>query len=74
MLIAWLNDAYGMEVGIVEVLERQAASAADHPQIQAGLEKHLEETRQHAELVKGCVERLGGEKKSNLRPKKQNIK
>jgi ferritin-like metal-binding protein YciE len=61
LLITWLNDAYGMEVGIAEVLERHAASAADHPHIQAGLQQHLEQTRQHAELVKGCVERLGGE-------------
>lgn len=61
LLIAWLNDAYGMELGIVEVLERHAASAADHPHVQAGLQQHLEQTRQHAELVKGCVERLGGE-------------
>jgi len=61
LVIAWLNDAYGMELGIVEVLERHAASAASHPHIQDGLEQHLEQTRQHAELVKGCVERLGGE-------------
>ncbi len=61
LLLAWLNDAYGMELGISEVLERHAASAADHPHVQAGLLQHLEQTRQHAELVKGCVERLGGE-------------
>ena len=61
LLLAWLNDAYGMELGIAEVLERHAASAADHPHLQAGLLQHLEQTRQHAELVKGCVERLGGE-------------
>ncbi len=61
LVVAWLNDAHSMELGIAQVLERHAAAAADHPQIQAGLQKHLEETRQHAELVKGCVERLGGE-------------
>ena len=27
----------------------------------AGLQRHLEQTRRHAELVKGCVERMGGE-------------
>jgi ferritin-like metal-binding protein YciE len=61
LVVAWLNDAHAMELGIAQVLERHAASAADHPQIQAGLQKHLEETRQHAELVKGCVERLDGD-------------
>jgi len=61
LIIGWLNDAHAMELGIAQVLERHAASAADHPQIQAGLEKHLGETRRHADLVKGCVERLGGD-------------
>lgn len=61
LLITWLKDAYGMELGIVEVLERHAASAKDHPHVRVGLKQHLEQTRQHAELVKGCVERLGGE-------------
>lgn len=60
MMLAWLNDAYSMEQGIVQVLERQVTSAADHPQVQAGLEKHLAETRQHAELVQECITRLGG--------------
>jgi ferritin-like metal-binding protein YciE len=61
LIIGWLNDAHVMELGIVQVLERHAASAAEYPQVQAGIQKHLEQTRQHAELVKGCVERLGGD-------------
>lgn len=60
LIIGWLNDAHAMELAIVQVLETHAASAADHPQMQAMLQQHLEQTRQHAELVKGCVERLGG--------------
>jgi len=32
----------------------------DHPQMQARIQQHLEQTRRHAELVKGCIERLGG--------------
>jgi ferritin-like metal-binding protein YciE len=61
LIVAWLNDAHAMELGIAQVLENHAASAADHPQVQARLQQHLEETRRHAELVKGCVERLGGD-------------
>jgi ferritin-like metal-binding protein YciE len=61
LIIGWLNDAHAMELGIVQVLERHAASAADYPQVQAGIQTHIEQTRQHAELVKGCVERLGGD-------------
>jgi ferritin-like metal-binding protein YciE len=61
LVIAWLNDAYAMELGIAQILQRHVEEAKDHPQMQAGLQRHLEQTRRHAELVKGCVERMGGE-------------
>jgi ferritin-like metal-binding protein YciE len=61
LVIVWLNDAHAMELGIAQVLERHAEEAKDHPQMQAGLQRHLEQTRRHAELVKECVERMGGE-------------
>ena len=59
LVVAWLNDAHAMEQGIAEVLERHAADAKDHPQMQARLQQHLDETRRHADLVKGCLERMG---------------
>ena len=59
LIVAWLNDAHAMELGIAEVLERHAADAKDHPQMHSRLQQHLEETRRHADLVKGCLERLG---------------
>jgi ferritin-like metal-binding protein YciE len=58
--VAWLNDAYGMENALVQVLENHAKDAQDHPQMQAKIQEHLDKTRQHAELVKGCIERRGG--------------
>jgi ferritin-like metal-binding protein YciE len=61
LVIAWLNDAHAMELGIAQVLERHIEEAKDHPAMQDGLQRHLEQTRRHAELVKGCVERMGGE-------------
>ena len=61
MVIAWLNDAHAMEEGIAQVLERHAADAKDDPRMQARLQQHLDETRRHAEWVKGCIERLGGD-------------
>jgi ferritin-like metal-binding protein YciE len=60
MMIAWLNDAHAMENSLIHTLEQRIKEARDHPQIRARDEQHLEETRRHAELVKGCVERLGG--------------
>ena len=59
LIVAWLNDAHAMEQGIAEVLERHAADAKDHPHMHSRLQQHLEETRRHADLVKGCLERLG---------------
>jgi len=56
---AWLKDAYSMEMGLVPVLENHAKDAKDHPQVQARLQQHAEETRRHADLVKGCIERQG---------------
>jgi ferritin-like metal-binding protein YciE len=60
LLITWLNDAYAMETTLVKVLEHRAKAAKDFPEVQAMDEQHLEETKQHAEMVKGCIERLGG--------------
>src|SRR5437588_1981895 len=60
LVVAWLNAAHGMENALIKILEHQIKDAKDYPQVQAKLEQHLEQTRHHAELVKGCVENLGG--------------
>jgi ferritin-like metal-binding protein YciE len=59
-LIGWLNDAYALERNLENVLENHAKDAKDYPQVQTRIQQHLEETRRHAELVKGLVEQLGG--------------
>ena len=66
LVIAWLNNAHAMEQGIAEVLERHAADAKDQPQMHGRLQQHLDETRRHADLVKGCMERMG-EKPSGIK-------
>jgi ferritin-like metal-binding protein YciE len=60
LFMAWLNDAYGMENALVQVLQNHVKDAKDHPQMQAKIQEHLDKTRQHAELVKGCIERRAG--------------
>jgi ferritin-like metal-binding protein YciE len=60
IFMAWLNDAYGMENALVQVLQNHAKDAQDHPQMHAKIQEHLDKTRQHAELVKGCIEHRGG--------------
>jgi len=59
LIVSWLNDAYALENGIAEALETQVDLASDHPQIQSGIQRHLEATRGHAETVKSCLEQLG---------------
>ena len=60
LVIAWLNDAHAMENALIQVLEHRVKDAKDYPAVQAMDQQHLEETRRHAEEVKGCIERLGG--------------
>jgi ferritin-like metal-binding protein YciE len=59
--ISWLNDAYGMETSLVTALENHIKDAEGFPDLQLGLRQHLEQTRNHANLIKGCVERMGGD-------------
>lgn len=60
-VISWLKDAYAMEVGATKTLEHHAEAAQAYPEVRTKLYEHLEETRRHAELVKGCLERLGSQ-------------
>ncbi len=60
LYMSWLNDAYSLEQSLIQTLENHASQAKDHPQVQARIQQHIEETRRHADLVKGCIERLGG--------------
>jgi ferritin-like metal-binding protein YciE len=59
LITTWLKDAYAMETGIVEVLEKQVDATAGTPMVQAGIQRHLEATKGHAETVKQCLEDLG---------------
>jgi ferritin-like metal-binding protein YciE len=59
IVVAWLNDAYGMEISLTRVLENHANDAKDMPQVRSGIQRHLEATKRHAELVKGLLEERG---------------
>jgi ferritin-like metal-binding protein YciE len=65
-LIGWLNDAYAMEKGLVQVLENHANDVKDHPEAYRKITQHLEQTRLHADRVEQCIARLGGST-SNLK-------
>lgn len=66
ILVAWLNDAYAMEKGIVETLEAEVKVMKDHPAIRQGIEDHLKVTKNHVRLVESCLETLD-EKPSGLK-------
>ena len=59
-VLSWLKDAHAMEVGAIPTLTGHAEAAAHYPEVRAKLEAHAEATRRHAELVEGCIARLGG--------------
>ncbi|MGE5463160.1 MAG: ferritin-like domain-containing protein [Syntrophothermus sp.] len=58
-LSTWLKDAYAMEQGIVEILEKQISQFEDMPEAQMKIREHLELTKSQADRVRDCVERLG---------------
>ena len=58
-LSTWLKDAYAMEQGIVEILERQIDHFDDMPQAQTMIRQHLELTKDHGDRVQACVKMLG---------------
>jgi len=59
-LIRWLNDAYMLELALEENLLKHANAANDFPDWRERIQQHVEETREHANAVRSCIERLGG--------------
>ncbi len=58
-LISYLQDMYALEDHLVQVLGEHAQDAADVPVVQQHIEQHLEETQQHRERIKTCLQSYG---------------
>src|SRR5687767_1624944 len=59
-LIAWLNDAYAMEQGLIPVLQNHASDAQRlMPNAAARMQQHIAETQTHAARVEQCLRSLG---------------
>ena len=56
-LVAWLDDAYAMEMQLLPVLRRQATLASDRPEAQARIEAHIDETVNDAERPRQALGR-----------------
>jgi ferritin-like metal-binding protein YciE len=61
LYLQWLNDAYSMELGLVPVLENHAKDMESHSLDAARMRQHISETQRHAELLKECINRTGGD-------------
>ena len=59
MLTYWLKDAYAMEQQAVTILTRQKQRLSNYPILESKIDSHIEQSKEHAEAVKGCLERLG---------------
>jgi ferritin-like metal-binding protein YciE len=50
-LVNWVKTAYSMELGLVPVLEKQTTQVQGDPELRQAIDRHLQQTRQHAELL-----------------------
>jgi ferritin-like metal-binding protein YciE len=71
-IVGWLNDAYAMEQSIARVLTNHAKDAKDHPEMASMIERHLEATKRHADMVEKLLESLG-EKPSTVKSVLSNV-
>ena len=60
MFMRWLRDAHAMEEQSEQILASQARRLQNYPELRERIERHLEETRRHAESIRGCIERRNG--------------
>jgi ferritin-like metal-binding protein YciE len=59
-LLDWLNNAHAMELALAEVLKQHNRDAKDLPHVQTRLERHINETGEHANRLKHAIESIGG--------------
>ncbi len=61
LLLNWLKSAYAMENSLVNMLDNQAERASIFPEVATRLREHRKESQRHANMVEGCIKRLGGD-------------
>jgi ferritin-like metal-binding protein YciE len=55
----WLRDAHAMEEQAEQMLSSQASRIKNYPELSAGMERHLQETKSQRERLERCLERRG---------------
>lgn len=61
LYLQWLNDAYSQELALIPTLENHAKDMEKHSLDSSRMRQHITETERHAELLKECITRLGGD-------------
>jgi ferritin-like metal-binding protein YciE len=65
ILTSGLRNAYAMENGALERLERQAARLGHYPEIAAQIQRHFAETGRQLERLQKCLDALGTDPSDN---------
>lgn len=60
-LLDWLRDAHAMEEQAEQMLTRLADRIENYPELKSRIERHIEETRRQAGVVRQCIKRCGGD-------------
>lgn len=60
-LMDWLRDAHAMEEQAETMLKSMASRIQSYPDLHRRIQQHIEETREQQRLVRGCIERRGGD-------------
>lgn len=60
-LVQWLRDAHAMEQQAEKMLAAQAERIEHYPDLKARMQQHLEETREQARQIEGCLKRHGSD-------------
>jgi ferritin-like metal-binding protein YciE len=59
-LLVWLRDAHAAEEQATTMLSGTAGRVKAYPALKDRIEAHIRETELHAQLVRDCIDRLGG--------------
>ena len=55
----WLRNAHAMEEQAEQMLSAQASRIENYPELSAGIERHLQETKSQRERLERCLDRRG---------------
>lgn len=60
-LMDWLKDAHAMEEQAETMLKSMASRIESYPDLHQRISRHIEETKEQQRLIRGCIERRGGD-------------